>query len=400
MAVPQIDAITVTPSRQNPATFSADTDQFLSEVPSFQTQANAQADFNNSLALQVQSNSDLVALNTQATVGAANFKGIWADATGAATKGDSYYNSGQFFALNVGLADITASEPLVGSADWSILSQGVFDYVVSQFAGGDKALVGYIYAGVVVTAFDYLIYPLDGRVYSKNGAVGTLVGDFNPSTGIDSGLSKVLIAVSGTVNKEITVNIPSDSNFVLTESESTFSIVRVTDSGAILTGSVSVIVSDLEKDITVYNDTSFDLTVKTLAGTGILVKSGYGFKLRCDGTNVILPFDHVVEIGSNANGSWGKWASLRMEQSGLVSADPLSITIADSGSFFNDLPVTFPTPFSSTPKMVGCGVSSSSSVVWGNVNATTAANGNYRFICGASVSPTVTGSWLAVGEWA
>lgn len=199
MAAPQITAITVTPSRQNPSTFSADTDQFLSEVPTFQNQANAQADFNNSLALQVQSNSDLVALNTQATVGAANFKGIWADATGAATKGDSYYNNGQFFALNVDLADITASDPIVGSADWSILSQGVFDYVVSQFAGGDKALVGYIYAGVVVTAFDYLIYPLDGRVYAKNGATGTFSDPlvFDPVAGTDTGgISGTLINVN------------------------------------------------------------------------------------------------------------------------------------------------------------------------------------------------------------
>lgn len=301
MAAPQITAITVTPSRQNPSTFSANMDQFLSETTSFQTQANAQADYNNALAIDVQSNSDLVALNAQATVGAANFKGVWADATGAATKGDSYYNNGQFFALNVDLANITASEPLVGDTDWSILSQGVFDYVVSQFAGGNTSKVGYIYAGVAIASFDYLIYPLDGRVYAKNGSTGTFSDplDFNPSTGSDSGLTGTLLNKNITDIEEDISTIESDLSEVsnkeslykksvsITMADATYTLSateqlygRINIAGT-LTAEQELIVGTEERFLTVKNNTSQPIKVVCAAsGSGVHVPSDASFSLR------------------------------------------------------------------------------------------------------------------------
>jgi hypothetical protein len=74
----------------------------------------------------------------------------------------------------------------------------IFTYTVSQLANGDATKVGYILGGVPVLAFDFLIYPIDGRVYEKNGATGTFSNPlvFNPTTGVDSGLSAALLILN------------------------------------------------------------------------------------------------------------------------------------------------------------------------------------------------------------
>lgn len=63
-----------------------------------------------------------------------------------------------------------------------------------------------------------------------------------------------------------------------------------------LTGSISVIVPASEKKYWIYNNTSgsFTLTVKTSAGTGVLVPQGGKSILYCDGTNVVNWMVHLL----------------------------------------------------------------------------------------------------------
>jgi hypothetical protein len=72
---------------------------------------------------------------------------------------------------------------------------GAYAYAVSQIAGGDASLVGFIYIGQTVDTFDYLIYPADGRIYARGSVTGTITGTFDPVAGTASGLDGALIQV-------------------------------------------------------------------------------------------------------------------------------------------------------------------------------------------------------------
>jgi hypothetical protein len=97
----------------------------------------------------------------------------------------------------------------------------------------------------------------------------------------------------------------------LTENESSYSIIEAT--GA-LTGNRNLVVTDTVRPIIVYNNTSgaFSLTVKTAAGSGVIVQQGKRALLFCDGVNVLSGVDSFagdVNIagtftqGTNASGS-------------------------------------------------------------------------------------------------
>lgn len=58
----------------------------------------------------------------------------------------------------------------------------------------------------------------------------------------------------------------------------------------VLTGSINIITPVTSKIYVIYNNTTgaFNLTVKTSAGTGIIVQQGSRVILYCDGTNIVL----------------------------------------------------------------------------------------------------------------
>lgn len=69
---------------------------------------------------------------------------------------------------------------------------GAYAYAVSQLAGGDASLVGFIYIGQTVDSYDYLVYTGDGRIYVRGAVTGTITGAFDPVAGTASGLSGAL----------------------------------------------------------------------------------------------------------------------------------------------------------------------------------------------------------------
>lgn len=82
-------------------------------------------------------------------------------------------------------------EPVFGSTSWMLLDP-VYQLVVSQYANGNYLNVSYIEAGINVSSYDFFIYESKSLVFEKNKATGAFAGDFNPSTGADSGISGVL----------------------------------------------------------------------------------------------------------------------------------------------------------------------------------------------------------------
>lgn len=130
-----------------------------------------------------------------------NVLGSWADKTGAVFAGSGLYHNGVLWRVEVDITDVTLSEPIDNNASYSKSAGGaVFDFVVSQYAGGDKTKVSYIKAGLALAAYEWFVDKNTLQVFSKNGATGTFSDplDFDPATGIDTGVAGALL------NKSIT----------------------------------------------------------------------------------------------------------------------------------------------------------------------------------------------------
>lgn len=80
-------------------------------------------------------------------------------------------------------------------------------------------------------------------------------------------------------------------------SESRAAIVKLTDTGAALTGTATLVCPAASKVYIVHNKTSYSVIVKTSGGTGQTIPAGKNALLFCDGTNVenattYLPYDN------------------------------------------------------------------------------------------------------------
>ena len=111
------------------------------------------------------------------------------------------YTDGESYVCHTSQAAGTL--PTDNSAFINLKYFGSYAYAVSQLANGDASKVEFIYIGQTVDTFDYLIYPEDGRVYARGTVTGTFAGDFNPSTGVDSGLTGALVQIDQIKNSQL-----------------------------------------------------------------------------------------------------------------------------------------------------------------------------------------------------
>jgi len=126
-----------------------------------------------------------------------NYKGDYSDLTGSFSAGMSLTRNGDLWQAISDIADITLSAPSGSNSDFIMVTGGVFDFVVSQYANGDETEVVEIESGIDASLYTYFIYKSDNRVYSNlDGVTGTFAGDFDPDTGVDSGLSGALSNIS------------------------------------------------------------------------------------------------------------------------------------------------------------------------------------------------------------
>lgn len=118
---------------------------------------------------------------------------------------------------------------------------------------------------------------------------------------IDPGAASVTIVARGTAhrrNSAVTVDFSSDADVTLSGTEDEYGRITMTDSGAVLTTSRSVLVSAYPREIHVFNDTAQDLTFTTPSGTGTTVSAGDHAKLFVDGTNVVTSDTVVLASGT------------------------------------------------------------------------------------------------------
>lgn len=97
-----------------------------------------------------------------------------------------------------------------------------------------------------------------------------------------------------------THNFTSDADYTLTSTQEGYGRVVLTDTTPILTVGRNVLVSTTEDGRWYDNGTLQDLTVKTSAGTGIVVPAGKSRYLICDGTNVVDPLTAFVQDTDSA----------------------------------------------------------------------------------------------------
>ncbi len=150
-----------------------------------------------------------------------------------------------------------------------------------------------------------------------------------------SGLGNEISTLTTKRNTSITYNITVDSDYTLTGDQNLYGRINITDTGVILTTARNIIVDNVEKNSFIFqNSTAQDLTVKTSAGTGILVSSGETKVLRNDGTNV-LDSDFATETPSLGVGqTWQDLTASRSDSTNYTNTTgkPISISVLESTS--------------------------------------------------------------------
>jgi hypothetical protein len=148
-----ITALPPAPSRAEPATFSDKGDALLGALDQFVTEANALE--TNVNAKEVNTNADAIATaadvvtaaaSEAAAAASANYKGPWADQTGAANVPYAVSHLGVYWQLTENLADVTAKTPGT-DPEWIRLSSNYADLTAKT---GDATLTASELLGNVV----------------------------------------------------------------------------------------------------------------------------------------------------------------------------------------------------------------------------------------------------------
>jgi len=135
-------------------------------------------------------------------------------------------------------------------------------------------------------------------------------------------------------------SVAGSSNVTLTESESRYPAIDCT--GA-LTANIALIVTTTPKFFLIRNSTSgsYTLTVKTSAGTGVIVTQGARALLYCDGTNVVgvsgsVAFLDLTDTPASFSGQGGKSVRVNSGANALEFVAPV-----DAFVDLSDVPVSY-----------------------------------------------------------
>lgn len=174
---------------------------------------------------------------------------------------------------------------------------------------------------------------LDGATFTGPVAVPTAaVGDNDTSAASTA-------FVQSSVNGRLSKSVAGTGTVTLTATEAGYAILEFT--GA-LTGNRTVVVPTVAGRWVVLNKTTgaFSLTVKTAAGTGIVVAQGKNTELVCDGTNVLeakttAPTaaggsnDTSIATTAFANRTGGVVGGMRNASMTIAAASPTATFTAD-----------------------------------------------------------------------
>ena len=167
----------------------------------------------------------------------------------------------------------------------SITGNNLTGNATSPVAGA-VTLTQYTYVGNIPTSGPWLV--------RSTLTAPTLTA--SPTQSDSSTLVASTAFVQTAVNGGQSISVAGGSNVTLTAAQAVAQVFTFT--GA-LTANINVIVPTAYKTFVVENNTTgaFTLTVKTSAGTGILVTQGHTQELICDGTNVLLASNDLVGAG-------------------------------------------------------------------------------------------------------
>lgn len=170
MTYPTITPLPTPPSRQDPATFSDRADALLGALPNFVTETNLAGDFIESSAATIAADKEEILTAVDSALSSANFKGEWADLTGALAVPASVSHNSKVWLLLTDLADVTASEPSSDNVDWLLsLSTAPVDGQIYGQKDGDWEVIpsGVTIETITVTS---TVSPTGDTRYLCNGA--------------------------------------------------------------------------------------------------------------------------------------------------------------------------------------------------------------------------------------
>ncbi len=121
-------------------------------------------------------------------------------------------------------------------------------------------------------------------------------------------------------DQSITIALTVDADYTLSTYENLFGRIEINSS--ILTVTRNLIVDDTKhNNVTIINNEGFDLTVKTAAGTGVLVAAGAVQNIRNDGTNV-----EISDIGSGGGQFLGNASTKAIAYNAQTIAEDITVT--------------------------------------------------------------------------
>lgn len=290
----------------------------------------------------------------------------------------------------------TYFKPLIDLTTYKL--QSLIAFVISQYAGGDATIVAPISAGLPLASYEWFVDTSTLQVFAKNGAIGAFSDplDFDPTAGIDSGVTGVLLSVDNSANNEYTLYSGTADAIVLSTAYSSVrKSLRVGDqvrftATANNTGATTINLDGL--------GAVSCLTIIGLVLPASYIRDDVETVATYDGTNWIV--DRQIERGSNANGNYVRFADSTLLRSGDSASDPLAITSAADNVFFGTLPITFPVPsFDAATTTVEASVVATASVVWPNVNSITTTGCSLIAICNASKTVTTSFKWSSTATW-
>lgn len=160
-----------------------------------------------------------------------------------------------------------------GNADTALVSDRMDAFKIATcrietataYNDGDVTTVGLIATGVDVTSYLYMVDPDTLTRWLVDGVTGTFAGDFNASTGVDSGLSSTLTELKAITESRIE---SIENNKVLTFDNFARFQRRVTSGAS--GGSTSVGLNDIE----ITNTISNNISGVSLASNSITLPAG------------------------------------------------------------------------------------------------------------------------------
>jgi hypothetical protein len=193
MPAPNITTLPTAPSRsQSPETFSTDADAFLGALPDFGTEANAQADYLDALAVTVDADATAAVAAAAIATSVANYRGDYNPAT-TYQIGDGVSYSGRRYAAKTVNTGVTPAD----GANWLLINDGDVLGPVTANDGGiaffDGATGKIIKSGLSTgTAGQTLISGGSGILPSWQSVSGTISETFTASGAITAGKPVVL----------------------------------------------------------------------------------------------------------------------------------------------------------------------------------------------------------------